>query len=83
MAKATKQPEKAPHSSNRAKPVDGGSAPAAYTGNKVSPVAGANNGGSPSAALLAAIAAQPREATTAVPSTGTSSAGIDGGAAPV
>ena len=59
--------------------VDGGSAPAAFAGDKtMSPPNGAINAGPPSADLVAAIAA---ESNSSMPDA--DSGAIDGGAAPV
>jgi hypothetical protein len=81
MAKTVSLSGKAPYVGANAAAVvdavDGGAAPATQTSSDADPTAGANNGGAPSAELVAAIAAEGGGSTPAV-----SAGGLDGGAAP-
>jgi hypothetical protein len=77
MAKTVSQTAKTPNLSAAVDALDGGAAPGTQAGSDANPTSGANNGGAPSAELLAAIAA---EGGGSIPAA--SAGGLDGGAAP-
>jgi hypothetical protein len=77
MAKTVSQTTKTPNLSAAVDALDGGAAPGTQAGIEPNLASGANNGGTPSAELLAAIAAEGGGPTPAV-----SAGGLDGDAAP-